>query len=89
VFLFVFLTSQLSLCFFAARGLNTFLICQKHFSKRVRATFAGSDSNALASHWHRIARVPWELHEPRLLLLAVVITHRRLVAKSHRRLGWR
>jgi hypothetical protein len=30
------------------------------------------------SHRHRIARVPWELHELRLLLLAVVITHRRL-----------
>jgi hypothetical protein len=25
---------------------------------------SANDSNALASHRHRIARVPWELHEP-------------------------
>jgi hypothetical protein len=43
-----------------------------------------SDSNALASHRHRIARVPWELHEFRLLLLTVVITHRRLVVAKSR-----
>jgi hypothetical protein len=50
----------------------------------IERLFAGSanDSNSLASHRHRITRVSWELHEPRLLLLTVVITHRRLVAKS-------
>jgi hypothetical protein len=49
----------------------------KYFSNALnRVTFAGSasDSSASASHRHRIARVPWELHELRLLLLTVVIT---------------
>ena len=52
------------------------------FQTRLERLFAGAPTTALASHRHRIARVPWELHEPRLLLLTVVITHRRLVAKS-------
>jgi hypothetical protein len=62
-----------------------FLFCgsAKKLSKRLKILFqthlerlfAGAPTTA--SHRHRIARVPWELHEPRLLLLTVVITHRR------------